>query len=78
VNSKLLDRILVAVDGNDMITYPGGGLAYVRKLGIRDRQELSKAVKGMEYGPNLGEVGVECPENCGSRWTGALSLPALF
>ncbi len=77
VNSKLLSRVLISVDDINLIVYPGGALAYVRQLGIQDREMLSKAVIDREYGPKLGEVRVDCPD-CGTKWTGALSLPSLF
>jgi hypothetical protein len=77
VNSRLLSRLLLSVDGVDMITYPDGAMGFVRALGIKDRDLLRVAVNTMDFGPRLGEVVVACPD-CDTELSGALGLPTLF
>ncbi len=77
VNTRVLSRVLVDVEGVNLISFHGGSLEYARKLGIKDREILGKALSDLRFGPDLEEVVVACPE-CQQDWKGSLSMPALF
>lgn len=72
INTALLAGCVMSING-----MPSMGASSVKKLGIRDREELSVELAKRTPGPQLNSVKKECPE-CGGEVTLALSLAALF
>lgn len=72
INTLLLGGCVVSVDG-----MPSMGVGTVKRLGIMDRERITKEIGERVPGPRLNEVKKECAK-CGGEATLQLSLASLF
>lgn len=72
INSILLSGCVQEVNG-----LPSMGLSTVKKLGIMDREKITREIGDRVPGPRFNDVKKECPK-CGSEATLQMSLASLF
>lgn len=72
INSILLSGCVQEING-----MPSMGLSTVKKLGIMDREKITREIGDRVPGPRFNDVKKECPK-CGSEATLQMSLASLF
>lgn len=72
INTMLLTGCVLSIDGA-----PSLGASTVKRLGVMDRERITREIGERVPGPRFNEVKKECPK-CGGEATLGLSLASLF